>query len=149
MFVFVIFHLFYVFVKMCVVFMVELDVNIIPVNYGWELILTRYMHSLQIYGHRQASMLLNTYKTNIYIYIYIYRERERATNIIVMLICCQKSIKIFLKCSMTFWAEKKSKTQRPKCLSTIFFILPMTFTLPTPYLKVSVKIINVHIFFLH
>ena len=42
MFVVVIFHLFYVLVKICVVFVVELTVK-----YGRELTLTRYMHPLQ------------------------------------------------------------------------------------------------------
>ena len=34
MFVVVIFHLFYVLVKICVLFVVELNVNVIPVKYG-------------------------------------------------------------------------------------------------------------------
>ena len=42
MFVVVIFHLFYVLVKICVVFVVELNMKVIPVKYGWELTLTRY-----------------------------------------------------------------------------------------------------------
>ena len=42
MFIFVIFRLFYVHVKICVVFVVELNVKIIPVKYRWELTLTRY-----------------------------------------------------------------------------------------------------------
>ena len=47
MFVVVIFHLFYLLVKICVVFVVELNVNVIPIKYGRELTLTRYMHLLQ------------------------------------------------------------------------------------------------------
>ena len=42
MFVVVIFHLFYVLVKMCAVFVVELNVKVIPVKYGRELTLTNY-----------------------------------------------------------------------------------------------------------
>ena len=38
----VIFHLFYVLVKICVVFVVELNVKVIPVKYGRELTHTRY-----------------------------------------------------------------------------------------------------------
>ena len=45
MFVVVIFHLFYVIVKICVVFMVELNLRAIPVKYGRELI---HMLPLQI-----------------------------------------------------------------------------------------------------
>ena len=39
------FHLFYVLVKICVVFVVELNVKVIPVKYGWELTVTRYNFS--------------------------------------------------------------------------------------------------------
>ena len=46
MFVVVIFHLFYVLAKICVVFVVLLNVNVIPVKYGRELTLTRYMPPL-------------------------------------------------------------------------------------------------------
>ena len=42
MFVVVIFHLFYVLVKICVVFVVELNIKVIPVKYRWELTLTCY-----------------------------------------------------------------------------------------------------------
>ena len=38
MFAVVIFHLFYMLVKICVVFVVELIVNVIPVKYGRELV---------------------------------------------------------------------------------------------------------------
>ena len=42
MFIVVLFHLFYVLVKICVVLVVELNVKVILVKYGWELTLTRY-----------------------------------------------------------------------------------------------------------
>ena len=45
MFVVVIFHLFYLIVKICVVFVVELNPRAIPIKYGREL---TYMHLLQI-----------------------------------------------------------------------------------------------------
>ena len=45
MFVVVIFHLFYVIVKICVVFVVEIYLSTIPVKYGREL---THIHPLQI-----------------------------------------------------------------------------------------------------
>ena len=40
--------MFYVLLKICVVFEVELNANVIPVKYGRELILACYMHPQQL-----------------------------------------------------------------------------------------------------
>ena len=73
MFVVVIFHLFYVFVKICIVFVVELIVKVIPVKYGRELTLTHYMHPLQLPVLQRISFSFNsTAKFRQYVIVFLF-----------------------------------------------------------------------------